>query len=195
MQDFLLFRIIETESEINSTPSSIKLIKKYVFSDRTKKNMYICKKLKIMKVRFYRWYNVVLTALLAVLGYGCKENTIAEYGSPNADYQLMGNVTDDTGKPVDGILVSVEASNYSWYLASTRSTFGGEYRTPMFNYVSELEHSDIKIVVQDVDGEKNGEYANDTIDIDYKSKIQTKEAKGWYQGAWRISQDIQLKKK
>ena len=37
-----------------------------------------------MKVRFYRWYNAVLTALLSMLGYGCSssEDPLDMYGAP-----------------------------------------------------------------------------------------------------------------
>ena len=42
-----------------------------------------------MKVRFNRWYNALLTALLAMLGYkSCSLNSPDEYGTPTVDYQV-----------------------------------------------------------------------------------------------------------
>ena len=149
-----------------------------------------------MKIRFFRWYNVVLTALLAILGYGCsKDDYVCEYGTPNADYQLMGTVTDDAGKPVDGILVSIEEKygDYWENLTSKKTEYGGSYHV-YFN--TWPESSSTKIIIQDIDGDANGgEFANDTIDIDYKSGKKVKEGGSWYAGAWQITQNIQLKKK
>ena len=73
-------------------------------------------KRKKMKVRFNRWYNAVLTTLLSMLGYGCSfeepmdmyGTAVMEYGVPNADYIVMGQVTDETGTPVQGIKTSLK---------------------------------------------------------------------------------------
>ena len=58
-----------------------------------------------MKVRFNRWYNAVLTALLSMLGYGCSSSEdptdALMYGVvPVAEYQIRGQVTDEAGTPV-----------------------------------------------------------------------------------------------
>ena len=60
-----------------------------------------------MKVRFNRWYNAVLTALLSMLGFSCSSDEpeeygpiVLEYGVPHADYIVKGTVTDETGTPI-----------------------------------------------------------------------------------------------
>ena len=62
-----------------------------------------------MKVRFNRWYNAVLTALLSIIGYGCsstdENRDVEEYGCPYADYVVQGSVTDEAGNPIQGINV------------------------------------------------------------------------------------------
>ena len=64
-----------------------------------------------MKVRFNRWYNVILTALLSVLGYACSSSDeddwggLCMYGTPYANYVLKGSVTDEAGNPIQGINV------------------------------------------------------------------------------------------
>ena len=69
-----------------------------------------------MKIRFFRWYNAVLTALLAVLGYGCsKDEPMDMYGTPTARYHLSGTVADETGKRIDGILISIEEKNGNYW--------------------------------------------------------------------------------
>ena len=73
------------------------------------------KKWSKMKVRFNRWYNAVLTALLSMLGFSCSldepdeyGSTPVEYGTPHADYILKGTVTDEVGAPIKGIKTSLK---------------------------------------------------------------------------------------
>ena len=152
-----------------------------------------------MKTRVYHLYCAVLSALLSVLGFtSCSKDTMGEYGSPNADYRIEGNVTDENGNPITGILVSADyyeerQNGKYWYNLASKKTNYGKYS---LNFNTFPEFRWLKLVVQDVDGEDNGgEFANDTIDIDYKSAVQTKEGERWYSGAYRIIQDIKLKKK
>ena len=60
-----------------------------------------------MKVRFNRWYNAVLTALLSMLGFGCSSSEdqtyVAMYGAPADRFQIRGQVTDEAGTPIQGI--------------------------------------------------------------------------------------------
>ena len=150
-----------------------------------------------MKVRIFHWYNVVLTVLLAVLGYGCsKDDGPEEYGTPSARYQVSGMVTDEAGNPIEGIRVSVldGYSNQELIPLAKNTDAQGKYNL-LFESFPEYSHA--KIIAQDVDGDTNGgEFANDTIGVDYKSARQIKEGEGiWYRGTYQITQNIQLKKK
>ena len=68
-----------------------------------------------MKVRFNRWYNAVLTALLSIFGYGCSSDDtdyapmygVVMYGAPATEFQVKGLVTDEAGMPVQGIKTSL----------------------------------------------------------------------------------------
>ena len=53
-----------------------------------------------MKVRFNRWYNAVLSTLLTMLGFGACSDSVVEYGTPNADFQIKGQVTYEGGIPI-----------------------------------------------------------------------------------------------
>ena len=57
-----------------------------------------------MKVRFNRWYNAVLTALLTLLGYGCSSSSddsdVEMYGVLASYYVIQGSVTDEAGNLV-----------------------------------------------------------------------------------------------
>lgn len=158
-----------------------------------------------MKVRINRWYNALLTALLSVLGYGCSSEepmdmygTIVEYGCPHADYIFKGQVTDEAGTPIQGIKTSLkeffgENAQYIGTVDSVLTDASGKYQMG-YNGMWSLS---TKLVVEDIDGEANGgEFLSDTLDVDHKKALKTKEGDGrWYEGVFEVSQDVKLKKK
>jgi putative lipoprotein (rSAM/lipoprotein system) len=151
-----------------------------------------------MKIRFLRWYNALLTALLSILGYGCSSEGPEEYGCPHADYIIKGTVTDEAGTPIQGIkttlknLYGVSPQN-GQVLDSFLTDDSGKYQV----YDNGMESSQTKLIVEDIDGEENGgEFLSDTLDINHEKAVQTKEGDGrWYQGSFEITQDVKLKKK
>ena len=161
-----------------------------------------------MKVRFYRWYNAVLTVLLSMLGYGCSTSeeedvymygALVEYGAPHADYIVKGIVTDEAETPVQGIKTflkqvdKTEAGTIIFGMDSIQTNETGGYQ---LEYTG-LPQPGIKLIVEDVDGEANGgEFLSDTLDIDFNKAVQTKEGDHrWYGGVYEITQDVKLKKK
>ena len=148
-----------------------------------------------MKTKIYRLYGAVLSVLLSVLGFSScsKEEMREEYGSPHADFIMQGTVTDEQGNIINDYQDFDDGR--CWYnLASKKTAYYGEY----YLYYQDFPGSKYtKLIVQDVDGEANGgEFASDTLDIDYESAEQIKKGDGnWYEGTFRITQNIQLKKK
>ena len=161
-----------------------------------------------MKVRFTRWYNAVLTALLSMLGYGCSSTEeplemygplLVEYGVPHADYIFKGTIKDEVGSPVQGIKTSLKAvfdndnKRYVMGLDSVQSDASGNYQ---LEYTGTRRDPSLKIIVEDTDGQANGgEFLSDTLDIDFDKAVKVKEGSGWYQGEFEVSQDVKLKKK
>lgn len=151
-----------------------------------------------MKTKVFRLYSAVLSILLSVLGFSsCSKEEPCEYGSPSAHYQFTGQVTDENGNPIEGILVSAEDITEDYWLnySSKKTNKNGEYDLLVLYHSPYDPYT--KIVVQDIDGEANGgEFANDTIDVDYKLAKQIAEGKGnWYEGTFSLEQNIKLKKK
>ena len=157
-----------------------------------------------MRVRFNRWYNAVLTTLLSILGYGCSSDepmdmygSPPEYGSPHADYIVIGTVTNESGTPVQGIKTSLkevsENAKTAYGIDSVQTNATGDFQ---LKYTG-MERKSIKLIVDDIDGEANGgEFLSDTLDIDYDKAVKVKEGEGrWYQGKFEVSQDVKLKKK
>ena len=152
-----------------------------------------------MKVRFNRWYNTVLTALLTMLGYGCsstdenRDVDVEEYGCPYADYVVQGSVTDEAGNPIQGINVKAP------YGSDLDSQFAQIVQTDAKGSFTLQEFSSTRgreIIVEDIDGEANGgEFLSDTIFVNSLPKTQTEKGNGWYTGKFDVKADIKLKKK
>jgi len=156
-----------------------------------------------MKVKMKHWYNAVLTALLALLGYGCssdEQEMVPMYGTtPSVDFQFNGQVTDDAGTPIQGIKTSVkiviplmDGKKNVYGQDSVLTDVSGRYhlRHLGMNY-------NTKLIVEDVDGEANGgEFQSDTLDVDLEKAIKVKDGEGsWNIGTYEVYQDIKMKKR
>ena len=150
-----------------------------------------------MKVRFNRWYNAVLTALMSMLGYGCSSSEDSAdalmYGVPVAGYQIKGQVTDEAGTPVQGIKTSLKEIFLSadekldfWGIDSIQTDASGRYQLNSYG-----SNKYKKLIVEDVDGEANGgEFLSDTLDIDFEKAVKTDD-----RYSYELNMDIKLKKK
>ena len=160
-----------------------------------------------MKVRFNRWYNAVLTALLSMLGFSCSldepdeyGSTPVEYGTPHADYILKGTVTDEAGTPIKGIKTSLkeiskdDTGTHVFGIDSIQTNESGNYQLKNSGMPYDKR---IKLFVEDIDGEANGgEFLNDTLDIDYGKAVEVEEGDHhWYDGKYEVTTDVRLKKK
>lgn len=129
-----------------------------------------------MKVRLNRWYNAVLTVLLSMLGFGCSssdDDMVVEYGTPHADYILKGLVTDEAGTPVKNIKMSAKilsktgAGTYMIEIGNLGTAQTDESGRYVLEYDG-MARTDLKMIVEDVDGEANGgDFLNDTLDVDF----------------------------
>ena len=159
-----------------------------------------------MKVRFNRWYNAVLTALLSMLGFSCSldepdeyGSTPVEYGAPHADYILKGTVTDEAGTTIKGIKTSLkevyqtEEGAHYYGMDSIQTNESGNYQLKYRG----MPYDGTKLIVEDIDGEANGgEFLSDTLDIDYNKAVKVGEGDNhWYAGKYEVTTDVKLKKK
>lgn len=150
-----------------------------------------------MTVRFTRWYNAVLTALLSMLGYGCSleepemYGTPLEYGVPHINFIVKGVVTDEAGNPIQGIETKFVGDLND--APTTKTDANGNYMIQAMIYPS--LHG-CKLIVNDIDGEANGgEFQSDTIDVETLPKDELGKGDGWYQGMYESTANIQMKKK
>ena len=143
-------------------------------------------------------FNWILAGLLSLLGFSVTScGATDEYGSPYAEYELKGKVTNMNGDPIQGIELN----------------YGGIYNNVLFSsYISEMYKSpqtqkdgsyDIKfedspmgivrIIAKDIDRPENGSFETDSIDV----KIEGFEGgKSWLHGKAEVNiPDIKLKEK
>ena len=162
-----------------------------------------------MKVRFYHWYNAVLSALLTLLGFGsCTHvgedeygSPVVEYGTPYADYIVKGNVTDEQGNPLAGIKASIksieeypeEFAQYAYGLDSTMTDSEGKFLMETRAFISQ---PNLKLIVEDTDGPAGGgEFLSDTLALDDLPMQQTEAGQHWSSGKFELKADIKMKKK
>ena len=123
------------------------------------------------------------------------------YGTPYAHYELKGKVTDESGKPVEGIRVAAKYTqknngqyDYTNIVKDTVYTDNnGSYKSLVSDFPMDC---DVEVKFEDVDGELNGEFEEKTVTTDIMTFDVDKKGTGdWYKGAFSKKIDVQLKQK
>ncbi|HKM12829.1 MAG TPA: radical SAM-associated putative lipoprotein [Bacteroidales bacterium] len=141
------------------------------------------------------WVTRILAIIFpSIILSGCP---ICMYGSPYATYTTRGQVTNEEGKALKGIRVSVADYTYTDpqgneladFIDSALTDSRGGYLIDNLH----LETYRLIVVAKDIDGEEEGgEYQSDTIVVD---DFDFKGGDGWYSGHADVKVDFQLKKK
>ena len=142
--------------------------------------------------------------MLGMLGFSSCERIgwgVCMYGEPHADFKALGTVSDENGKPIEGIRVAIQQHRHyentsgviydqnDWYENDTLYTDDkGAYQ--LIRSVFESPN-DVKIVFEDIDGEENGgEYMSSEATPEVK---RTKKGdNSWYGGAFEVQADVKL---
>lgn len=143
-------------------------------------------------------FNWILAGLLSLLGFSVTScGATDEYGSPYAEYELKGKVTDMNGDPIQGIEINY-GGIYNNVLSP--SYISEIYKSPQTqkdgSYDIKFEDSPmgiVRIIAKDIDGPENGSFETDSIDV----KIEGFEGgKSWFHGKAEVNiPDIKLKEK
>ena len=145
--------------------------------------------------KFLKGTNWALAGLLSFLGFsGCDIIGRVEYGTPHAEYEVKGTITNEAGKNIPDIQVNLAQGKRGGYIESgitVKTDEMGHYSAS----VTTFPGKDFVMIVTDTDGETNGSYASDTIAVRFEEKDYYKKGKGWFEGAARKKVDIKLKPK
>ena len=142
-------------------------------------------------------WKYLATGILGLLGFASCGKKLVDiavmYGQPHADFQAMGTVSDEDGNPIKGIRVSVRLNYAPWSQEMETTLYTGDKGD--YHFVGEFFTAPtVTISFEDVDGEENGgEFASAEVSPEVV-RIMDGDKK-WYEGAFEVRADVQLKKK
>ena len=151
-----------------------------------------------MKTKIAHLFELIAGFLLSLLGFsGCEIfNLRAEYGQPHATYKVIGQVTDEGGKPIPGIEVKgnlnyVKDGPLQLMNKTVTTDSDGKYILDSSNWPGSTSAT---LEFTDIDGEANGgEFDSATLST---SLQKVAEGDGhWYEGSYTGTGNIRLKKK
>lgn len=152
--------------------------------------------MKIIKVRILTGYNVLITALMTLLGFAtaCERFPRMEYGTPHATFITKGKITSNLdNSAIPGIQVRMLADSNRISVDSINSGSDGSY-TVSDNFGFPVTHS-YSIQFRDIDGTVNGEFQNlDTV-IEFKDPVFKGGDGKWNDGETQKEFNIKLKPK
>ncbi|TFH94458.1 radical SAM-associated putative lipoprotein [Porphyromonas levii] len=117
-------------------------------------------------------------------------NGMCMYGTPTVKYQFKVKVTDQVGRPVEGLLVGILQDDEREHTDSDgRATIDGRYN-------GKYKDHEVTFVVKDVDGAKNGF----VTDLTQKEKITTadftkRNIDSWDNGTVQKSTHLKVERK
>jgi putative lipoprotein (rSAM/lipoprotein system) len=148
-----------------------------------------------MRTKCIEFFDKVIILLLSAVGFltGCDEiggGNVAEYGVPNADYELKGTVTDEiTSQSIQNIRVirPVQSLEYS---DTTYTDKDGKYHF-VFN---DFPNDTYQLKFEDIDGGENGgEFITAEVEGVFTKNDQVQKGNGhWYDGKFVKTHDITL---
>lgn len=134
----------------------------------------------------------ICSAIFPLLGVAASCNPIGacEYGTPMADFEIKGKVTDSENTPIPGIEVS--AHDFRTGNSGTLTGKDGSFSLSFRQFPAEL----VDINVKDIDGEENGGVFNDcTVSVPVVQTEKPAKDDNWYSGKYSGDIDIILKEK
>ena len=140
------------------------------------------------------------SGIMAALGFsGCDDGIIngggmVEYGPPHCDFKIDITVTDESGKPLNGIRVTtVKSNDYVDDRLIQDTLYTDENGKVSKEYSLISPPKKYELAFDDVDGEENGgsfESAAGTFEV---KKIKKGDG-NWYEGVYEASGKKSLKK-
>ena len=152
-----------------------------------------------MKTALVNGWKWLLGALMGLCGFsGCNHigNIRCEYGVPNADFKLVGDVKDKTGKGIEGIRVvfrAVENEEETWENDTLYTDAKGHFEKERLKHDWPDEAGQASIKFEDVDGSAHGAYKTKILTRSDFAVEQTKKGSGnWYSGKYTITAEAVL---
>ena len=164
--------------------------------------------MKTNRREFIKKMNRALAGIISMLGFGgCDIIGAKEYGTPHADYTVKGTVVNKaTGTPIKGIRVGYNIPYFGTLYgviptpyepkASVTTNAKGEFKlTDRFHageYQTENGKPILPVYVEDIDGEENGSFQNELLQVDFTNAERSGKAKSWYKGEYTVNLNVEL---
>lgn len=155
-----------------------------------------------MKSALGRGWKWLLGFLMGILGFsGCGKIDIfrTEYGSPSADFKLVGEVKDAKGKGIEGIRVvftphpDAPEEQQQWQSDTVYSDAQGHFGKERLKHGWPDRAEKAAVKFEDVDGSAHGSFKTKVLTGAELTVEQTKKGdKHWYSGEFTIQADAVL---
>ena len=144
-----------------------------------------------MNKRILALANQIIVVILTFLGFSCDiEEGRTEYGSPNADFKVNGNIVDEaTLEKIQNIQVIMQDPEMSdIHVDTSYSDENGFYEVKLNDWPSGKTFV-VKYI--DIDGVANGEYQPVDSTILFENPEFINSSDSWYQG--EVTKTINIK--
>jgi len=152
---------------------------------------------------FIKKMNWGLAGIIGMLGFGgCGKIGINEYGTPHADFTVKGTVVNKAnGKPIEGIRVGYSCASCPMPeygviptpykpKAHVLTNAKGEFKlTDSFFPEKNLK---LPVNVEDIDGEKNGSFQSQYLQVDFSNAVHSGKPTNWYEGEYTLNINVGL---
>lgn len=145
----------------------------------------------VMKTKVSTWINVLLAAILGLLGFSCSIR--CEYGTPSANFTLEGTVSNED----DELLQDMQVVRRQGWKDGTGTVYWNEWSDTLYTdadgkfyrqYSGDFPMEYYKVIVNDT----AGVYASDSIET---TVTYSGGDKHWYRGNGELKADFVLKKR
>jgi len=159
--------------------------------------------MKLIKSSVLKFSNLMIAGILSLLGFGFSCESKDEYGSPSADYKVIGNVVSSENETAISNLKVVltelyyeigNAGDTTIYENQSEVAYtasDGSYEVQFNTYPD--EQKDFKLTIADVDGDDNGSFASKDTTITFNDN-ELSGGSGWYSGMATKTIDLKLDK-
>jgi len=150
-----------------------------------------------MKKSIVGFFDKIIIALLSCFAFftGCDilKDGPCEYGTPTADFEIKGTVTDSiTSNALPNIRVIRKNADYPQYGDTIYTDANGKYSFSFQDFP--INEPTFPIKVEDIDGSLNsGDYVSKEVNVVINSSDWVKKGDGhWYYGKASKTQDFKL---
>lgn len=140
-----------------------------------------------MNAKLTHLMRLILSAIISLLGFSSCELFQEQrdmYGTPIADYQVKGCVTDADDNPIAGLRVVITETGFGEEndMQTLTTNKNGEY----ISEKKERKYRTNTLTITDIDGDENGgSFKEKTFNLnEIKPVLDKSKAEGWYEGVY-----------